>query len=213
MKLIEPGAIVRFGWDTFKKRPGFLIGMTLVIVILSTIVSNLGGDIEHAQGVALVFSLIALFVGLVVQVFIKMGAIRIALKVNDDVAAAQLSDLWAPDMFWHYLLASLAVGIMVAIGFVLLIVPGVYLALRFLFVPYLVVDRRLGVSAALKESSRMTDGRKWRLLGLVLVLVLLNIVGALLLVVGLLVTIPVTMIGLAHAYRTLEHSVNEVVVA
>jgi uncharacterized membrane protein len=213
MKSIESGAIIRFGWNTFKRRPGFLIGVTLIIAFVSGAASSLGGDIEHAQGAALVLSLIAVFIGLVVQIFVKMGSIRIALAVNDDVGAARLGDLWAPDMFWHYLLASLAVGIAVFIGLVLLIVPGIYLALRFLFVPYLVVDRKLGVGAAFTESSRMTEGRKWQLLGFVLLLILINIVGALLLLVGLLVTMPVTMIALAHAYRTLEHSVNEVVVA
>jgi uncharacterized membrane protein len=213
MQKIEPGALIRFGWDTFKKRPGFLIGITLVIAIISGVASNLGSDLEKAQGASLVFGLVALFIGIVVQVFVKMGSIKVALKVRDDVAAAAFSDLWAPEMFWQYFLASLAVGLMVAAGFILLIIPGIYLALRFIFVPYLVVDRKMGVGAALTESSRMTDGRKWQLLGFVALLILLNIVGAILLLVGLLVTMPVTMIALAHAYRTLEHAVNEVVPA
>jgi uncharacterized membrane protein len=206
-----PTSFVRFGWETFKKRPGFLVGVTLIIAVVSGFASSLGGDIEKAQGAALVFGLIALFVGIVVQVFIKMGSIAIALKANDDIASAALGDLWAPEMFWQYFLASIAVGLMVVAGFILLIIPGVYIALRFMFVPYLVVDRRMKVGAALKESSRMTEGRKWQLLGLVLLLVLINIAGALLLLVGLLVTMPVTTIALAHAYRTLEHAVNEVV--
>jgi uncharacterized membrane protein len=44
-----------------------------------------------------------------------------------------------------------------------------------------------------------------------LALTLLNIVGVLLLLVGLLVTVPVTILATAHAYRALEHAASEVV--
>lgn len=205
--------MIRFGWETFKKRPWFLVGITFLIMIVSGVASNLGNNIEHAQGAALVMSLIALFVGIVAQVFIKMGSINVALKAHEDVAATQLEDLWAPEMFWQYFLASIVTGILIVIGFILLIVPGIYLALRFIFVPYLVVDRKLEVGAALRESTRITEGRKWQLLGFVLLCVLVNIAGALLLAVGLLVSIPVTMLAFAHAYRTLEHAASEVVAA
>ncbi|HVU75724.1 MAG TPA: glycerophosphoryl diester phosphodiesterase membrane domain-containing protein [Candidatus Paceibacterota bacterium] len=213
MNTLAPSQFIRFGWEAFKKRPWFLAGITIVIMVISGIASNLGGNMEHAQGAALVVSLVALFVGIVAQIFIKMGSINFALKANDDVVAVRVSDLWAPEMFWQYLLASIVVGIMVVVGFILLIVPGIYLALRFLFVQYLIVDRKMGMSDALKESSRMTEGKKWRLLGFLLLVILLNIVGAILLFVGLLVTIPVTMIATAHLYRSLEHSANEVVAA
>jgi uncharacterized membrane protein len=82
-----------------------------------------------------------------------------------------------------------------------------------MFVPYLIVDKKMSVGDALRESSRMTLGRKWQLLGFLGLVVLINILGAILLLVGLLVSIPVTMLAFAHAYRTLEHSVNEVVPA
>jgi uncharacterized membrane protein len=54
---------------------------------------------------------------------------------------------------------------------------------------------------AIKKSGELTYGSKWRLFKLSLLLIGVNILGALCLGVGLLVTIPLSWISLAHAYR------------
>jgi uncharacterized membrane protein len=55
----------------------------------------------------------------------------------------------------------------------------------------------------MKESHRITRGHKWNLLGLLLMFFLVNLLGVLAFVVGLLVTVPVTVLAFAHAYRVL----------
>jgi hypothetical protein len=55
------------------------------------------------------------------------------------------------------LVASIATGI----GFLLLIVPGIYLALRFFAVTPAAVLEELGPSAALARSGELSKGRKW----------------------------------------------------
>jgi multisubunit Na+/H+ antiporter MnhC subunit len=59
-----------------------------------------------------------------------------------------------------------AIGI--AIGFLALIVPGVYLAVRWYFVPQTVVIEEVRGPAALTRSSQIVQGFWWRTLGLVL---------------------------------------------
>jgi uncharacterized membrane protein len=95
-------------------------------------------------------------------------------------------------------------GLAVGIGLVLLIVPGVIFGLMFMFSTFLVIDRELAPIEALKESNRITYGHKWRLLGFTLVLLLINVLGALALLVGLLVTVPVSSLTFTHAYRVLS---------
>ena len=57
----------------------------------------------------------------------------------------------------------------VALGFVLLIVPGIWLAVRWYFVTQaVVVDGRRG-SAALERSAELVDGSWWRVVGIGLV--------------------------------------------
>lgn len=203
--------MVRFGWETFKKRPGFFIGVFVLTWIISYIASRLGSNLGLAHTPSMVaLALGGVLVNIVVGVFVKMGTISLLLKAHDAPEAARVRDLWAPQTFWPYLGASILVGLIVIAGIILLIVPGIIWSLRYLFVPYLVIDRKLSPMAALRESSRITYGHKWELLGLGIVLLCLNIVGAIALLIGLLVTIPLTSIALVHAYRTLEHGAGEI---
>jgi uncharacterized membrane protein len=66
-----------------------------------------------------------------------------------------------------------------------------------------VIDRDLGPIKAMKESKGITRGNKWPLLGFLLLLTLINLLGLIVLVVGLLVSIPISWLALVHAYRTL----------
>lgn len=91
----------------------------------------------------------------------------------------------------------------VAVGLVLLIVPGIIFGLMFMFATFIVIERELGPIDALSESHRLTRGHKWQLFGFVLLLILVNLLGLLALVVGILVSIPVSTLAFVHAYRVL----------
>lgn len=93
----------------------------------------------------------------------------------------------------------------VTIGLLLLsVILGVYVSSMLMFSTYTVVDRALGPIAALKESIKITKGNRLKIIGLLLALLLLNLVGVLALFVGLLVTVPMTLIAIVHVYRTLS---------
>jgi uncharacterized membrane protein len=82
-----------------------------------------------------------------------------------------------------------------------------------LFVKFIVVDRKMGPIEALKESVRMTKGHRMTLFLLVLLIAVINIIGAILLLVPLLVTIPVSTLAMVYAYRKIGHAASEVVPA
>jgi uncharacterized membrane protein len=198
------GASLRYGWETFKTRPGFFIGATVVIILVSGAVSVLTSGIDAAiTGSVDEPSLIGSLLNTTLGILVSMGATAFYLKAHDDTGGVTLSSLWHPRPFWKYLLASFLLGITIAIGFVLLIVPGIIFTLMFLFTTFIVVDRELGPIDAMKESHRITRGHKWPLLGFLVLLMLINLAGLMALVVGLLVTIPVTSLAFTHAYRVL----------
>lgn len=100
--------------------------------------------------------------------------------------------------------AFVAVG---AVGWVVLaitILISVYVSIALMFGSYAVVDRSLGPIDALKNSVRITKGARLKMIGLLLLLGLINVAGALALFVGLLVTIPLSMIAIVHVYRALS---------
>lgn len=148
-------------------------------------------------------SIIGTVINLALGTLISMGATAFFLAAHDNPDVADLSLLWHPQPFWKYLGASILLALVIVAGFLLLIVPGVIFALMFMFTPFIVIERALGPIEAMKESHRLTYGHKWKLLGFTLLLLLINLLGALALIVGLLVTIPVSTLAFVHAYRVL----------
>ncbi len=196
--------MISFGWDTFKKRPWFFIGVFLVVSILSSGSRlQMGEGTEYTSATAVLLIAAGIVMG-IIQILAKMGSTRLVLKAHDNPEAAAFGDLWTPHPFWKFVGSSILVGVIVIVGLILLIVPGIIWALRYLFVPYLVIERKLAPFEALKESARITYGHKWQLLGLLALIVFINILGAILLLVGLLVSVPVSSLAMAHAYRTLS---------
>jgi uncharacterized membrane protein len=197
-------AAIRFGWETFKRRPWFFVGSTFLILLASALCDGFTSGIDAAlTGSAENPSIIGTVINLALGTLISMGATAFYLAAYDNPDTADLSLLWHPRPFWKYLGASLLLSLAVAIGLVLLIVPGVIFGLMFMFTTFIVIERELGPIDAMNASNQLTRGHKWQLLGLVLLLVLINLLGLMALVVGLLVSIPVSTLAFVHAYRVL----------
>ncbi len=211
MNQIAVGECIRFGWNTFKKRPFMIIGVFVIAMIVSGVSSSLldPGEGAPITATTILMGLASLGVGLLVEI----GLVTFSIRTHDSVETVRVQDLWNPKPFLWYLISQILVGISVVVGLVLLIVPGVFLALSFIFSSYLIVDKGRGPIEAIKESWNMTKGHKWRLLLLIMTVIGLNILGLLALLVGLLVTIPVSMLAIVHAYRALERNAQPVSVA
>jgi uncharacterized membrane protein len=198
MNTIAVGEMLRFGWETFKKRPWFFIGTVVLVALVSSILSALAPDpVTNAFDFVLALAIIVL------NIFIEMGLVAFALKVHDGVDGATFKHLWHPQSFWKYVGVKILTGLIVVVGLVLLIVPGIIAAIALIFATYLVVDRNLGPIEAIKESARLTKGHRWQLFLLALAIIGINILGAIALLVGLVVTIPVSLLAVVHAYRKL----------
>jgi len=192
------GDALRFGWAKMKAnlKPFLIIGAVGAFLAL------LNGALTRPESPA-----IARLLSIVVQILqtgVMLAYVRSALRACDGkpVEVSRAPDLLAD--FFTYLLASILVGLIVAAGFVLLIVPGIIWGLKFGFAGFLVVDRKLDPIEALRESNRLTMGAKWQLLAFALLVFGINLVGAIALGIGLLVTIPTTVIGAAYVFRQLQ---------
>lgn len=204
MHALSAKEMVRFGWNTFKQRPWFFVGLTLAIFVLGWVISFLQGILEAGLGSDGLGSMIPFVVGFLLNTLIGIGTIAVYLKAHDSLESVQIQDLWHPHLYLWYLAVSVLVGAAVMLGLILLIVPGIIAGLMFQFAPYLVVDRGHTPIDAMKASKKLTDGHKWELFVLGLLLLLINIAGAICLLVGLFVSVPVSYLAIAHAYRTLS---------
>jgi uncharacterized membrane protein len=180
-----------------KKNFAFFIGVLIVVFVIQAIPQLIANQAQDAPAIGLLFSLI----GFVLQLILSMGLIRIALKFVDG-QQPEFGDLFgATSYFFSFLIASILYGLMVGVGMIFLIVPGIVLAIIFLMYQYAIVDQGLGPLEALQRSAELTKGVRWSLFFFGLLLFGINLLGALALGIGLFVTIPTTMVALAYVYR------------
>lgn len=198
MNTFSAGGLISAGWDTFKKRGWFFIGITLLTIVIEVALRAVTAPLTGSE------QYVALIINILFGTLISIGLVSIFLKATGAPESVTFSDLWHPASYWYYLGAELLSGLCIALGFILLIIPGLILAIMWFFVKYLVIDKNLTPIAAMKESARMTKGHRWDLLAFLLLIIIINIIGVLCIVVGLLITIPVTGLATAHAYRALS---------
>jgi uncharacterized membrane protein len=200
-KTIDIQGALKFGWETLRNNFGFFLQTLVVLVVAAAIPAWLIGLVTAKAGTLLVLPLQLL--NLVWQSLLGMGVLTVCLKFEDGKTPT-LSDLWSSlDRALDYIVVKFVVGVIVMIGLILLIVPGLIWGLQFYLATYLVVDRRASVVDALKGSSAITRGAKWNLAGFAGAMFLLNLVGLLCLGVGVLITLPITMLASVHVYRKL----------
>jgi uncharacterized membrane protein len=195
------GDAVSFGWETMKANIFFFIGVLIVMGVAEGIPRVIGDlTVKDRPVVATIFYIISV----VVNMGLSMGFIKILLKFCDG-EKPKFSELFSCfHLFFKYLGAVILYALIVLGGMILLIVPGVIWAIKFQFFPYFIVESELGPIESLKRSSAITDGAKMDLFLFGLLLLGINIVGALCCLIGLFATIPITMVALAYVYRTLR---------
>lgn len=194
---------IKTGWRLTKANRSLLLKVMLTIGALEVIsaVTNVK-KVATSSDVLLV--LLSTATGIASAVFI-IGLMIISLKLVRGESASYEDILPKWHTIWRFAVVSIISGAITLIGFILLIIPGIYLMLRFALVKFLIIDKKnLGIMDALHESSNLTIGIKWELLGLLLVILLINILGVIPAGLGLLVTIPISMIALAHVYVALS---------
>jgi uncharacterized membrane protein len=183
---------LRFGWNTTRAN----LKPLLILAGIAAFLALLSSGLERSPLLSLAVQ--------VLQMAVWLAFARVALLLHDGKPLDLTRSNELLRGFWGYLLASVLVGLIVAGGLLLLVVPGVIWGLTYGFAGFLVADRDLDPVAALRESRRLTVGRRWQLLEFALLAALTNLVGALAFGVGLLVTVPTTFIATAHVLRRLQ---------
>lgn len=180
------GEYLKTGWRLFLNFPGGFIGFFLVYLLIQIVLSFIpwiGGVASFVVGPALI-----------------MGNFIVSAKLLQS-RTPQFSDFFLGFRFFVPLLLTALVGAaLTGIGFLLLVIPGIYLLVGYLFASSLVVDRRLDFWPALELSRRTIQPMWFGFFAFFLLLILINLAGAVALGVGLLVTVPFTCCVVTVAY-------------
>ncbi len=209
------GQSLKLGWQTMKTNFWFFLVLLIAVGVISSL---LQGIAEKAQNVATIFVLI----NIVFTVIYRMGFIRIFLNYvdNDEVDAGTVFS--CIPLFFKFIAGTILFALAVAgapaltmilyvktmspifaIASAALVILSIVYAIRFSFYGWLIIDEELGPVEALRVSAEITDGIKWDLLGFYIVIGIINMLGAMVLGIGLLATIPATGVAMAFVYRNL----------
>lgn len=205
MKQFSKKEALLFGWETFKKYPILLIGVTLTTAFVPSIVSyalQLPFQSNTEEYSPLMF--IGTLASYLLSAFFTVGLIKFSLRLVDGKKVA-FQDLFSvtADEFLRYIISGLIYSLIVIGGFILLVIPGIIWGIKYQYYGYLVIDKQIAPMDGIKESGRITQGHKMNLFLLALLVGLLNVLGFLALFVGVFIAAPVTGLAQAFVYRKL----------
>ena len=190
---------LRFGWHKTRQHSSLVFKIVLTLLAVQVAIALVQ---KVLAGTAI--GLLAYLVLLALSILLGIGSTRVALLLAQG-SPARYQDLMPPlRLIWPYIAASILTALCVVGGLILLVIPGFWIALRLSMARFEIIDGA-GIGESLRKSWQLTRGHIWHLLALVFVLVLINIIGAILLMVGLLITIPVSLFSYAHVYLKLKN--------
>lgn len=198
LELPDPSTAISYGWAKTKENVSLFLSLGLLIGVLGMLEGGARVGPHGGDGLLRVAAQIA-------SMLVVMGFWRAALYVHDG-RAVDLGVLREVTLvrFLYYALTTILLGVIVGVGFLLLIVPGVLWALRFSMAPIAVIDEGLDPLSALSRSSELTEGVRGKLFVFGAALIGLNMLGALALGVGLLATMPISYVATAMVFRRLQ---------
>jgi predicted Ser/Thr protein kinase len=103
--------------------------------------------------------------------------------------------------FLQLVLVGLIIVVLRTLGFICLILPGIYLWVVWAFAVPLVADKGLEFWPAMSLSRKVISRHWWKFLWFMIVLLVIHIVGVACCYVGLFVAMPLCMAALAYAYE------------
>lgn len=221
------GNAFSYGWSKFTQHLGQILLAIVVLVAVLIAIQLVGyfigravacepevtftgdgikaddcGGIFIAQNiVSWLFSLI----GWVVSMIIGAGIVRGALDITEG-RELEASTLLKPNKLGEVVIASLITGVLTFVGFILCVIPGFLVMFFTSYTLYFLMDRReMGAMDAIKASFEFTKANAGNVILWFLVSVAAWFVGALLCGIGLIVAVPVVLIGTAYTYKTLNN--------
>lgn len=177
--MVETGKWLNQGWEWFVED----LGMHILIGLLAMILLTFGN-------------------------FIALGPVSAGLALSG-VRKAQLGRFELNDFlegfrfFLPALLASLLILVLVLLGTLFLIIPGLVILGMYLLTFHFMVDQRKDFWQAMEASRRAAANDYFGFTLFTLVLLAVNLLGMAFVWVGLAVTIPVTSLALSAAYLDL----------
>lgn len=235
-RAISVSDVLTDAWDLAKRNFWILIGFTavqfVIIFIITTLLTAVFGGASGA-GVLVQNVLLSLF-----DAFFTVAFYQVFFKLIDEPGDPDFPD-FIPNLVkaLNFLIVKLIIGLvlvfLIAIissvyfinspdidtsnplswsllpVFILIAIPIIFFTIRLCFVVCFIVDQDSGSSESISQSWTLTQGHFWFIFTLFLIMLGLNILGAMAFLLGLLFTVPFSSVILIIAYRHMVNSYTD----
>ena len=192
-------------WKFVKSQIWVLAGLFIGFCLLSCVINLCTLPL---QGSTIGLVIASLIVFLVTVVF-YVGYIKNMFQIMDGEEPQFSAYLQNIPKIINMCLASILYEIVVGIGLMFLIIPGIYLRIRLLFYKQFIVDENAGIVDSLKKSWQLTQGKAMSVFLLIIVEILIAIVGLILFGIGFFIAFPVITMMDCYVYRILNRPAIE----
>ena len=171
-------AVLSEAWTLYRRFFGrFVLTAAVVFVVLdllSAVAGTTGGDVAAA----IVWGLLSAVVSIVGFFWVQGALVEAVRDVRDGSVDLSIGDLYrrTQSRLPALISAGLLAGIGIVLGFILLIVPGLYLLTRWLFITPAIVLERRSAGEAFGRSHELMKGHGWSVFGLLILTFLIAIV-------------------------------------
>ena len=180
-------------WELFKANIGIMLGVVVIQMVVSVGMSTMGNMLQLAvisatkdpeSPVALATQIGLGIFNQCVNTFFSIGLAILCLRAcrNQPLDLAQLFS--GGKYLLRVIGASILYGLMIVLGFVLLIIPSIYLAIKYQPYWYFIVDRDCSVLESFKLAGNATTGNMGQVFVMWIFSVLMAILGVLALCIG-----------------------------
>ncbi len=193
-------------WRLLKANFWPLVGMTLLVILTSWVLSTLAGHLPRPRfyfGEIQVFgpeNLVNLFLGTAFT-----GGLYYYYLKKLRGHPTQISDAFHgfTVAFLPLFLLGIVSSVFITFGLICFLLPGIYLAVAYSFAQLLIVDKQLSFGDAMSVSRRVISAQWWRMFALLLLAMLVALLGLVGFIIGIFFTLPLAFGALVCAYEAL----------
>jgi hypothetical protein len=190
------------GWQAVKENFMTLFIAVIIYMLASQVPAYILGSLAE-QGSTL--SLLLMVVIQVWNAYLMLGLTRYMLAFIRGQKPEYAVLFNNTDKFGNFIIMYLRYGLVILGGTLLFILPGIYFAMKYAYVLFLVADGKSDGSEAFKMSAKMTEGRKLNMFLFGIVGGVLVLLGFMLLILPGLIAAGVVSVG---SYLMYDYALN-----